>query len=504
MPEPLIIPFGGMLADQPSYKNPGLVLARNVRPRTRSYGPFRALTAISNALTERCLGAMSARDANDDVFVYAGDENRLYEMVNSVFTEESKSAAAYGTGANDVWEFALWNQNNRIIATNYTDPVQSMAIGGGRAGAFADMITSPASNAPRAKHIGIVHRFVMLGWINDVDGETPNRIRWGEIGNEVNFSPSAATQSDFEDLATGGVVQRIIGGTEYGLIFQNQMVRTARYVGQGPVFELLPINYAPGTSIPNSVIAHKGQVFYIAEDGFMGMSGGAVEPIGSDKIDRYFQEQFDITDRRYLSAAIDPVNKIVAWAFPGAGASSNLPNKILMCKYDERKWAEAEVDTEIILRTETQGFTLDGLDAAFGTDIDNATVFSESFDSEIYRGRALRFAAFNPSHVLGHFTGATLAATFDTGDMQPRAGFNWQINGVRPLIDGGDARIAAAPRTRLNDTITYGSAADMNVDGLCPIRSHGRYQRCRVSLTSSTSWSHIIGIEVDYALRGRR
>lgn len=502
MPE-IILPFGAMMPDQPTFRNPGLVLARNAIPRTASYGPFRSLTNISNALTNRCLGAISARDINDNVFVYAGDQTRLYELVNATFTDESRGAGYSTIGVNDVWEFAVWNNDNVIIATNYVDAVQSMAIGGGGAGAFANMITSPATNAPRAKHIGIVHRFVVLGWINDADGETPHRVRWSGIDSNVDFAPAASTQSDYEDLATGGVIQRIIGGTEYGLIFQNEMVRTMRYVGAGPVFEMFPLNYAPGTAIPNSVIAHKGMVFYRAEDGFMAINGTTVQPIGSDKIDRYFDEQFDITDRRYLSAAIDPVNKIVAWAFPGTGAASNLPNRILLCKYDELKWAEAQVDTQIILKTETQGYTLDGLDA-LGTSIDNATIFDESFDSDKWQGRTLRFAAFNQSNVMGHFTGATLAATFETGDAQPVDGRNWQVNRVWPLVDGGDARVAAAARTRLLDSVSYGPAGDMNIDGVCSIRPHGRYMRFRTSLSSSTSWSHIQGLGVEYVLRGLR
>ena len=235
----------------------------------------------------------------------------------------------------------------------------------------------------------------------------------------------------------------------------------------------------------------------------MGMRGVEVLPIGTNRIDRYFWNQFDITNRKYLSAAIDPINKVVAWAFPGTGATSNLPNRIVMCKWDEMKWSEAEIATELILATEPQGYTLDGLDVV-GTDIDNATIFDESFDSEKWRGRSFRFAAFDQAHKLSYFTGSSLAATVETGDIQPMPGLRSQINGARPLVDGGDARISIASRQRLADAVSYGSASDMDITGNCPTRSAGRYHRLRVSLSASTSWSHLTGIGIDYVAGGSR
>lgn len=502
MPQPITIPFNMLLPDQATFSNPGVIEALNVIPRTNSFGPFRELTTISsNALSARALSAISAHDSNNNTFVYAGDVSALYELLDNAFTDESKGGG-YSTAIDDVWEFALWTAKDRIIATNYANAVQSMAIGGGAAGAFADMITS--TNTPKAKHVGIIGNFVVLAFTNDTtDGERPNRVWWSGIRDETDFDPDARTQCDFEDLASGGICQRVIGGTEYGLIFQNDAVRTMRYIGPGAIFELLPLNFAPGTPLANSVVAYQGNVFYISEDGFMALRGIQAQHIGDSRVDRFFWKQFDITNRRYVSAAIDPVNKLVAWAFPGTGSVSNLPNRILTCKYDELKWSLAEVDTDVLFSSETQGYTLDSLDD-LGTDIDDSGVFDESLDSDKWKGGAFRLAAFDQSHKLSFFTGATLGATITTGDLQPAPGFRWQIDGAHILVDGGDARIAVAARERLTDAVTYGAASDMNVNGDCPLRSEGRYQRLRLSLSSSTSWSHVQGLSLDYAVRGKR
>lgn len=499
----LTIPFGQLATDQPPYGGAELVTARNVIPRTKSYGPFRDLATIStNAMTARARGAISVRDEGSTVYIYSGDATTLYELPPSGAWANVRSSA-YNSVDEDNWEFALWNENNKVIATNFSDPVQSITIGKGTTENFANMISSPASNAPKAKHVGIVHRFVVLGWINDADGITPNRVRWCAIADETDMSPAAATQSDFEDLATGGGVMRIIGGTEYGLIFQDSAVRTMRYIGAGPVFEMFPIEYAPGTPIPGSVIGHKGSAFYISEDGFMSIINGQVVPIGSDRIDRYFWDNFDITDRRYVTAAIDPPNKLVMWAYPGQDKTT-LPERLLMCKYDENKWAEAVINTEILVTTATQGSTLDGLDADVGTNIDNAALFPESFDSDRYKGGQYRFGAINHSHVLGHFTGATLAATFDTGDIQLTPGLRSRINGAKVLVDGGSARLSVSGRQRLRDTVSFGAAADQTPSGVCRVRADGLYHRLRCSLTSSTSWSHIQGLVLDFVPLGKR
>ena len=71
-------------------------------------------------------------------------------------------------------------------------------------------------------------------------------------------------------------------------------------------------------------------------------------------------------------------------------------------------------------------------------------------------------------------------------------------------MDGGDAATSVAQRTRLRDSLSYGSAIAMNTDGLCMLRSEGRYQRVRLSLSASTTWSHIQGVDIEFVLTGNR
>lgn len=497
----ITVPFGKLLPDQAAFNSSGVVAALNVVPQTGSYGPLKTLEQVSSALGALCLGAISARDKDNNVYVYAGTASKIYELVAGTFTDQSVGGG-YSTAASDGWEFVVWDKSSKIIGTNFTDPVQSMAIGGGASGAFANLITG--TNKPKAKHIAVIGQFLMLGNTNDaVDGQKPTRVWWSANGNELNLDPDASTQSDFEDLASGGWVQKIVGGNDYGLIFQTDMVRTARYVGGGLVFELLPINYAPGTPISNSVVTYKGATFYISEAGFMSIAGGQVTPIGTAQIDRYFWDQFDVNNKLAVSTAIDPVRKLVCWGFPGSGSSSALPNKVLAFKWDEGKWAEWDLDHELLFRSETQGYTLDSLDT-LGTNIDDSSIFNQSLDSDKWKGGTLRFGAFDQTHKLAFFTGANRAGSITTGDLQPKNGSCWQSNSVRPLIDGGGVEVSIARRQRLIDAVSFLPSSSINVDGLCSVRAEGRYQRFRSSITSSMSWSHFQGLELDFEFTGSR
>ncbi len=485
----MLLQFGEWLPDLADFGNPGSLSALNVIPSQSGYRPFKSLSAQSNALTDRCQGAFAARDADANIFFYAGDKTNLYEEVDNVFTDES--GATYATDAGDAWEFAQYD--TKIIATNFANPVQTMTIGGGAGGgAFADLITSTLK--PKMKHVATIRDFLVGGNTNDgTDGHVPNRVWWSGFNDTTDFDPDATTQCDFQDIRDGGWVQRIVGGVEYGVIFQERQISRMTYVGTPLVFDIFAADRKRGTPIPNSVVGHGRFVFYISEEGFFGFDGAQSHPIGSEKVDRTFWAQFDITNKARVFSAIDLVNKLVCWAFPGSGSVGGSPNKIYMHHWPSGKWAEAEVDTEIIVQAATQGYTLDGLDA-ISTDIDGG--FTESLDSDVWKGGAERFAAFDTAHKLGYFTGSNLAATIDTNEVQPIKGKRSIITATRPLIDGGTPTVRLGNRNRLTDTVSFSSTVTINAIGECPVRVNARYFRGRLEIPAGETWSHAQGIEI--------
>ena len=491
----MFVPFGDWLPDLPVLNNPGALTAKNVTPHTISYRPFKSLTAQTNVLTGVCRGASAFRDSAGNVYIYAGDDSALSESVNFTFTDESKSGG-YTVPVDNQWEFAQFD--TKVIATNGGDDIQAMDIGGGAAGAFADLITS--TNKPKARHLATVWRFLVLGNTNDpTDGVKTSRVWWSGINDSVDFDPNATTQSDFEDLKEGGAVTKVVGGADYGLIFQERLINRMVYSGSPRIFDFQPVDRQRGTVISGSVAGHGRNVFYRSEEGFHLFDGLESHPIGDGRVDNTFDAEFDITNKRQVHAAIDPTNKLYAIAFPGSGSTGGKPNKLYLCYWPKMRWAEVEIDTQVVLKGFTQGFTLDSLDT-LGTDIDNSSVFDESFDSDKWKGGQFRFAAFDDTNKLAFFIGNNLAGIVDTKEIQPLKGMRSMVSVIKPVVEASGATapsIAVQPghRNRLVDQHTFSSSVTINAIGECPVLTDAWYHRSRFHMPAGADWDHATGAE---------
>ena len=496
--EPITVEFGIFAPDLPDLGNPGNIEALNVYPNQRSYSPVKSLAAQTNALESQVLGATVARDSTNTIYTYAGTGTKLYELIGDTFTDESKGGG-YSTASGEVWEFAVWDASQKIIATNFSDDVQSMDIGGGASTAFADMIVS--TEKPKARHIAVVRDFVVLGNINsNSDGLVPNRVHWSALRDETDFDPSLTTQSDFADLDEGGWVQKLVGGAEYGVIFQETQIRRLQKVTSPIIFDPVPVDRQRGTTIPGSVVSRGRLIAFIADDGFHIFDGSQSVPIGEDLVDNFFNNQFDINNKENVSAAVDPINKLFVWAFPGAGAGDGLPNKLLFYEWANRRWSHADLDTDLIVRSTTGGRTLDGLDSV-STNLD---LLPESLDSDRWKGGQLVLQAFDRDHKLANFAGSNLAATLDTKEVQLRPNRRSMVTGVRPLVDGGAVSAAIGSRQSQQDSVDFSAIRNVNGIGEANIRKSGRYHRFRVQIGAGGNWTHAQGVEVLSSGRGDR
>lgn len=489
---PVSVPFTEWRPDLSDYRNTGDTVVQNVIPHEDGYDPFPNIVSSSDAIAARCQGAVGAKDTSNNIYIYAGDATNLYRLTDQAFTDIS--GATYTTSATSTWEFAVFGTT--LIATNYDDAVQSITVGG--AGSFADLITSTAK--PKAKHIDIVRDFVVLGNIDD-SGAIPNRIWWSGINDATDFDPDATTQSDYQNIPTGGHVQKIVGGVEYGLVFMESQIWRLTYVGSPVVFQLDAIDRRRGTPVPNSVVAFGRLVFYISQEGFFVSDGVTSTPIGDDKVDETFWDQFDIANAHRVSAAVDPLTKSVLWLFPGEGNSGGTPNKMYLYKWTEQKWSELIVSDfttapEFLFWGGSQGFTLEGLDSVSAS-IDALT---DSLDSAVWQGTE-KLACFNTAKKMNLFTGSNLAATIETAEYS--TGDRSMVRGVRPLVDVSSATVAVASRARLSDTATYGTAVAMTTSGDCYVLSEGAYHKVRLSIPAAADWEHAQGVEVEASRAGR-
>ncbi len=489
------IKFGEWLPDLPPFNNPGVVTATNVIPDAASYRPFPSLVPFSSSLGARCQGGITATDPANNNYNYVGDASALYVLVAQSFTAATRLVGgAYTTAADDYWEFVNWG--NTIIGVNgFADLPQQISLG---AANFADL-----SAGVKAKHIATMRDFVVLGNVSD-SATNVYRIRWSAINNPTDFSPSAATLADFQDLPSeGGQVQKVLGG-EYGVVLQQRSVWRMLFVGSPLVFQFDRVHNQIGAYIPQAAIRYQNLTFFLSGDGFYFFDGSALNPIGRGKVDRFFLSDLNVSYLPRINAVIDPNNKLVMWAYPSSNTMGGNPDKLLIYSWAFNRWALVSgLNIQFILQSLSTGYTLDGLDAV-STNLD---ILGWSLDSAQWTGGQLILAAFNATNQLARFNGSAMAATLETGEFQLFNGYRAQMTEIRPDVVGLSAScaISVINRNNLTESASVGSIASFpNDTGFVETLVDARYFRIRLETAAGTDFTHLIGCEVDGTRTGIR
>jgi hypothetical protein len=487
--EPQTIQFGEWLPDLPEYMNPGALIAKNVIPQLQSYRGLNSLAAFSNALNNVCLGAFWGRDDANLVYNFAGDVDDLY-ILDSGNNWVSISGPSAPYGATN-WEFTQFG--TRIIAAAKGVPTQKYDLGVDVT--FVDLAGSP----PSAARIATVRDFVMVGNISTLG---PNFIQWSAYNNTELWTPSLATQSDFQELfGRGGRVQRIVPG-EYAVIFLEQSIFRADYAGPPIVFQIDEVERKKGTPAPNSVVWSGGLVWYYGWDGFYVFDGQRSQEISANRVSNYFSRDAATDALDSMRGAIDRRNRLIIWAYR-TSTSEPVNNKLLIYNWAADKWSFAEIDTQIIDEFVSPGFTLDQLDVPLpgGIDADSIPV-----DSDEYAGGDLALQAFNSSNEAATFSGLPLPATIDTKEISGPNQSRMFTNAVRPLVEAAGTptiSVEVGTRNRLQDNAVFTPPKTLNnVNGEASVRVNSRYQRFRVNIADG--FIHGDGVKTQSRLNGGR
>lgn len=477
-----MIKFGNWLPDLPDNENPGALLAKNVIPRADSYGPLTSLSSYTNALTARCQGATAVRDLSNNVNWFAGDATKLYRMTSGT-TWSDVSGAAYNTGADEQWRFTQYG--NRVIAANYADNLQSFIMG--TSSVFSQLVTI------KARYIATVKEFVVIGNTNDgSDGDQSQRVRWCAIDNPTDWTVSATTQADYQDLREGGEVMGIVSGVSGSdaIILQRDGVQQMNYIGSPAVFSFNRVEGSVGCISGGSVARIGSRVFYLGEDGFYMTDGVSSVPIGNSKVNKWFLADLNQSYTSRISSMTDPINQLVIWSYQDALNNTAYNTRFIIYNWVSDRWSYGEVNAEFILPAYTLGQTIDDFGS---TSIDDIPF---SLDSGVYQGGRVRLAAFDTTHKMGFLTGTALEATIDTGEAQLVPSQRALLKQIWPLVDGGTLSAAVGYRDRQNDSVTWATATSQNSKGFCPARVDARYHRVRLTIAAGGTWTHAQGIDL--------
>jgi hypothetical protein len=488
-----VVPFAEFRPDVSDYEGAGQHTKNvlNVVPRGDGYGPFRELSAYTATLGSACRGFFHAKKADGTVSVFAGTSTKLYQLLSTdlSFSDVSQGSSAYAAlGSGAQWQFAQFNKY--VVATQQNAPPQFFSLTSSTD--FQDITGSP----PQAAHVAIVNRFLVLSGII-----SPNvyRVHWSDLNDIFTWSSGSADSQDFAD---GGIVRGIAGG-EFGVIFQDTSIRRMVFAPGSPyVFGIERIAQDDGIYAPYSMVGSGDRVFYISNDGFkMIQPGGLPEDIGKERVDRYFFDDVDTGNLQLVIGVHDSTKTRVYWAYKSNNGATGQFDKVLCFDWALKKWSLIQTSGEYMAAAARPGVTLEGVDTAYGSNIDTLTLTSLD---DITTASLSELSAFDANHKLGFYDGLNLAATLETGE-QGGDGQLIHIKGARVVTDSPDVTCAISRRMTPQSTTAYSTATAINTEtGVCPAHVTTRYARAKVSITAGSTWTFAAGVEPDFALLGRR
>lgn len=469
------IAFGEWTPDMPGIAG-NVTDALNCYPVAAGYAPVREAVDYSANAGQNLLVSFAGKFGGATTLFSAG-ATQIYKFDNADLSLDPMTASGYS--AVESWDVTQFGK--KMILANGANRLQAYELN--TATNFADL----SADAPTAKFVSVVRDFVVAA---NVSGEE-NKVYWSDINNETNWTPSATSQADSQVLPDGGDITGMAGG-EYGLIFLERAIYRMSYIGSPLFFQFDAISRTLGCISDGSIAQFGGATYFLADDGFYVCDGQTTKPIGDEKVDRwFFANVIPSQIASGMSATVDPVNKLIIWAFPNTFGGRTL----LMYSITLDRWSHADTDVASISFALTPSSTLEELDT-FNASLD---ALETSLDSRLWAGGQLLFTGVRGEKIVT-FTGEKKTATVASGDIDVGRSV---ITLARPLVDGGSGSVAIASRELLSTPAEFGDFVAADPEGRCSVRSAGRYHRVKVQATGS-DWQTLVGVEVDIASQGAR
>jgi hypothetical protein len=474
------INFGEWTPDQPGITN-GLRRAENVYSKAVGYGSIPTVVDYSASASENLNNVVAGKTTAGATSVFAGGSTKLFKLDSGDLSLDNVSKSGnYSTATDQRWKFTQFG--NVIVAANGQAKLQGYNLNS--SSLFADL----AADAPTARFVTVVRDFVVSGW----QSSYPSRVQWSALGDESSWTASATTQADFQDIPDGGSVVGVTGG-EFGLVFMDRAIHRMSYVGSPLIFQFDNISRNLGCYEANSIIQYGGTSFFLGDDGFYACDGQNVVPIGSEKVNRFFFDNVEESTLYLMSAAVDPIKKLIIWAY--ASNSSSTPDSLLIYNYQTQRWTSGTTHVDRIASTSTPAVTLEGMDV-YG----NLDTILTTFDSRLWLGGKLQLAGVDGAKIVT-FSGANATAYIETGDIEV-PGATSAITMVKPIVDDGSGSVALLSRRLLSQSTTFGSQSAADSENRVAVRGVGRYHR--LQLTPTGSWTSAVGMDIDLSPLGTR
>jgi hypothetical protein len=475
--------FGEWMPDQPGISG-ALNDAKNVVSQAIGYGPLPTAATFSAAASENLTTLVSGKTPANETKLFAAGSTKIFDVSGvGVLTNVSKSGGYTPNANSDRFRFTQFG--NVIIGTNNSNPIQAYTLG--TSTAFADL----AAGAPVCKFLTVVRDFVVTAFTTESSTVYPSRVRWSGINDETAWGTSQVTQADFQDIPDGGPIVGIRGG-EFGLVFMEKGISRMSYIGTPFVFQFDNISRGKGCIAAGSIAQTQGVTFFLSDDGFYLCDGQQIQGIGSEKVDRWFFANADESAFDTMSAAVDPVRKLIIWNFKTTFAQRQL----IIYNFKTQKWTYGDAGADYISDASTAATTLENLDS-ISNSIDALSV---SLDSILYMGGKYFLGGTQGAYVVT-YNGAPATGQLITGDLN--AGGRSVVTLARPLVDNGSATVSVASRTLLNQELSFSTPVAADSENRVSLRSNGNFHRFKVVPTGS-NWSTAVSLDIELSGQGAR
>lgn len=465
-------PIPAFLPDQ-SDNSGTLVELKNAYPTADGYKPIKGFQPISVALPADFKGGASFVTTDGTSYLVVGTSTGLVRYAAGSWTN-----LVTGLTVTDQWRFSAFG--NFAVAVNGTDTIE-IDLNAGTA--------STLTNAPIGKSIAIIDPYLVIGQ----DSSDLLSVFTSDVNDHTRWVPDAgATQ---QPQLTGDEVMGI-GGGEYGVILQRRrLVRMSKTGDATLPFDYDPITENVGCASKGSVAQHGRSIFFLADQGFASIEDGqAVQFIGSEQVDRTFQEMVPAAEYERIYSAVDPVKKLVIWCVPGS------PGRLWIFNYELRKWGVAELNIEGVFAGFTSSATLEQV-SADNPDLDAMTV---SLDDPQFSGGNPQLYAVQGGKI-GALSGENLEAIFQLGFAELSKGKIARIRSIRTVTDCVEGQtVKVDARDRMGDPASVKTAGSIRASGIMPVRARGRFMKFRHEIAAGADWSYLQAIEIEFETGGER
>lgn len=465
----------------PDYKpdqsnNSGVLLtARNVYPALDGYRPVHAVSTISDALSGTFLGGASAIAADGTGYMIVGTATNIYKYNAGAWTSLLGSLTIDGR-----WRFAQFGDFSVAVTGGTTYAVNLTA------GTAASVAAAPSGTS-----IAVVGDHVVIG---QPDGDV-NAVKWCAFRDHTAWT-DGVDQAGSQPMQTGGLVQAVAGG-EYGIILQRErIVRMTRTGDSTAPFQFDEISSNFGCANGATVTQAGRTIFFLSDRGFMALEDGQeLRPVGSEKVDRSFEDAVSRDDLANIYTAVDPQNKLVMWGVPGT------PGTMWIYNFELDRWSTAELSFKGLFPGFTTSLGLEEVSALYP----NIDTMPYTLDDPRWSGGNPKLYLVDADNKVGTLAGDTLAVQLDMGFAQFTPGYRARVRSVRPVTDATSGMtLVLDAKARLGDAVSLTTESTLRASGIMPIRASGRYISTSLRFAAGTDWDYIQGIEIDAEQGGER